>query len=215
MKFYSQSGQDKFCYNHFFKGKKNGVFVEVGADDGLDRSNTIFFEKLGWTGMCIEASPSRFKNLAKNRECICENYAITNMEGKKEFLDINGYGKGLSGLVDKYDPRHINRINREIKDPRNKSHQIVSVDCNTLSKLLEKHNITHVDFCSIDTEGNELEILKTIDFKKYNFNIFTIENNYKTKDIKEYMTKQGFVFVKKVGADEIYRNKDFNSKEGE
>ena len=37
MKFYSQFGQDKWLYENFFKNKKNGVFVEIGADDGIDK----------------------------------------------------------------------------------------------------------------------------------------------------------------------------------
>lgn len=212
MKFYSQSGQDRFCYNNFFKNKKTGFFIEIGADDGLDRSNTIFFEKLGWDGLCVEASPSRFRKLKENRKCYCENYAITNSKGKMEFLDISGYGKGLSGLIDKYDPRHIKRIESELKNPKNMGSQVVNVDCNTITNLLNKYNIKHIDFCSIDTEGNELEILKTIDFKKYQFDIFTIENNYKEPYIKSFLTDKGFTFVGKVGADEIYRNNNFKGE---
>ena len=65
MKFYSQYKQDEWLYNNHFKNKKNGTFLEIGADDGIDKSNTKFFEDLGWVGMCIEASPKRFK-LLKN-----------------------------------------------------------------------------------------------------------------------------------------------------
>ena len=108
MKFYSQYNQDKWLYETYFKDKKNGVFLEIGADDGIDKSNTKFFEDtLNWTGMCIEPSPDRFKLLELNRQCVCENVAISNTVGSVEFLDISGWGKGLSGIVDKYDPKHI------------------------------------------------------------------------------------------------------------
>jgi hypothetical protein len=43
--FYSQSGQDKFINNLFFRNKRNGFFVEIGAYNGIDGSNCYFFEK--------------------------------------------------------------------------------------------------------------------------------------------------------------------------
>ena len=66
MKFYSQSGQDKFCYENFFKNKKEGVFVEIGCLNGIKFSNTFVFEKMGWKGICVEASPSNFELLKNN-----------------------------------------------------------------------------------------------------------------------------------------------------
>ena len=42
-KFASQSGQDKIIKNSFFRSKKNGFFVEIGAFDGVLGSNCIHF----------------------------------------------------------------------------------------------------------------------------------------------------------------------------
>jgi len=52
--YYSQHGED-FILDLIFDHKKSGFFVEVGCIDGLRFSNTLFFEKLGWKGICIEA----------------------------------------------------------------------------------------------------------------------------------------------------------------
>ena len=49
MKFYSQYRQDEWLYNNLFKDKKDGTFLEIGADDGIDKSNTKLFEDLGWS----------------------------------------------------------------------------------------------------------------------------------------------------------------------
>ena len=95
MDFYSQNGQDKFLLNTLFKNKKNGFFVEVGADDGIDKSNTFMFEKIGWQGICIEPSPERFLKLAENRNCILVNKPISNVIKTVDFMDISGYGKGF------------------------------------------------------------------------------------------------------------------------
>ena len=49
--YHSEHGQDKWLNENIFKNKKYGIFVEVGAIDGLITSNSLFFERdLGWTG---------------------------------------------------------------------------------------------------------------------------------------------------------------------
>ena len=149
MKYYSQFNQDKWLFENHFKDKKDGVFLEIGADDGVDKSNTKFYEELGWKGMCIEPSHKRFKLLSSNRNCICENYAISDKVGDVEFMDISGWGKGLSGIVEKYDVRHKNRIQQELRHPQNKGNEIITVKTELLSNLLDKHNITDIDFCTI------------------------------------------------------------------
>ena len=101
---YSQYGQDQWLWDNFFNNKNTGIFLEVGALDGLHCSNTLFFEEKGWTGLCIEASPITFKRLEYNRNCICENVAVTNKIGTAKFRELEGWGEGLSGLVDKYVP---------------------------------------------------------------------------------------------------------------
>ena len=75
MNFYSQLKQDKYLYDNFFNSKKNnGFFLEIGADDGIRFSNSYFFEKhLNWDGICIEASPTRYKELVNNRNSINVN----------------------------------------------------------------------------------------------------------------------------------------------
>ena len=102
LKYYSQFGQDKFCYENFFINKEDGFFLEIGALDGIKFSNTYFFEKRGWKGICVEPSPKKFSLLEKNRNCICEQLAVSDVSGEKfSFMDIHGYGEGLSGIVEK------------------------------------------------------------------------------------------------------------------
>jgi FkbM family methyltransferase len=203
-KFYSQYKQDEWLYNNHFKNKNNGFFLEIGADDGVDKSNTKFFEELGWAGMCIEASPKRFKLLKNNRTCICENYAVSDTVGEVKFMDISGWGKGLSGIIDAYDDKHRNRIENEIKHPLNNGREIITLNTELLSNLLDKHGINEIDFCTIDIEGGEYDILKTIDFKKYNINIIIVENNYNDPKVGELLTSNGYKKIHKLTIDDVY-----------
>jgi hypothetical protein len=65
-KYYSQIRQDRYI-DFFFSKKRNGVFVDIGANDGVTLSNTYFLEKeRHWTGICIEPIPSSFEKLKAN-----------------------------------------------------------------------------------------------------------------------------------------------------
>lgn len=203
--FYSQCGQDRWLYENIFSGKMDGIFVEIGADDGVHNSNTLFFENLGWTGVCIEPSYNRFKSLKQNRACICENVAIDSKEGTVEFMDISGYGKGLSGIVDKYTNAHKQRINREIEHKDNKGHQFIKVKTRRLDGILHENNITKVDFCSIDTEGCEFDIISSLNYSYINIDIFLIENNYRNSDVSDFLSSVGYKKIKEINVDDVYQ----------
>ena len=71
MRFYSQVGQDRFLLENFFRGRRGGVFLDIGAYDGETLSNTLFFEKtMGWTGLCVEPLPSAASRLPSSVETV-------------------------------------------------------------------------------------------------------------------------------------------------
>ena len=152
-KYHSQFGQDEFIYQNFFKDKKEpGFFLEIGADDGIRFSNCCFFEKeLNWNGLAIEARQTAYKKLTENRKCICENLVLSNTEEETDFMDIKGYGLGLSGLVNKYDQRHKFRIEQEIKHKENKGSEIYKVNTVKLSTLIVCKDLLHQHSCYIIT----------------------------------------------------------------
>ena len=206
IQFYSQYSQDKYIYNTFFNNKTNGTFVEIGADDGVRFSNCKFFEDyLGWNGIAIEARKDAYSKLIKNRGCLCVNAVLSDKEEETEFLDIKGYGIGLSGLINKYDKRHIERIRNEVKNPNNKGYDKIIVNTEKLSNILEKQNIYNIDFLSIDTEGSELDILKTLDFNKFNIDVITIEDNYNDRNIIDFFTKKGYELITIIKCDKIFK----------
>ena len=133
--------------------------------------------------------------------------ALSNIEETTTFLDIKGYGIGLSGLINKYDSRHIQRIQYEIRHPDNKGHEIIEVKTEKLNDILNKYDITNIDFLSIDTEGSELSILETIDFDKINIDVITIEDNYKDTNLMKFFTDRNYSFVKEIECDKIFKKK--------
>ena len=87
--YFSQCGQDKFIVEKLLNGLTNGVFVEVGANDGVTFSNTYFMEKnLGWTGVAVEPLPRAFRELSANRKCNVLNGCVSNFNGDVQFLAL-------------------------------------------------------------------------------------------------------------------------------
>jgi FkbM family methyltransferase len=135
MKFHAQVGQDRYLLENFFRGKRNGVFLDVGAYDGEKFSNTLFFEEsLGWKGLCVEPLPSAFQKLRARRSSICENVALSDFAGEAEFLDCDSGvdEKMLSGLANRFDPRHVTRLQQVSTEARS-----IMVPVITLPALLE------------------------------------------------------------------------------
>lgn len=205
--FYSQFKQDEYIYNRFFKDKEiyNPFFLEIGADDGIKFSNCAFFEKeLGWQGIAIEPREVAFKELKNNRNCICLNTVLASEEKECEFMELFGYGLGLSGIIENYDKRHLDRINRELQNPENKGKRINKVKTQTLDKILDEYKIDKIDFLSIDTEGSELDILSSIDFKKISINVITIEDNYHSKELLQFFKSRGYKLDRILHCDKIF-----------
>src|SRR2546428_3922916 len=89
--YHSQHAQDRFIDIFLLHGKREGVFVDVGAYDGVALSNTYYFEKeLGWSGLCIEPNPLAYERLARTRKCLSLNCGVGANEKTLEFLKLPG-----------------------------------------------------------------------------------------------------------------------------
>jgi FkbM family methyltransferase len=213
MNYYSQLGQDKFI-DEYLDFKEGGVFIDIGAHDGQSCSNSLFFEEhRNWTGVCIEPGPEEFKKLNQNRKSININACISDYDGESEFTYIEGYSNMLSGLSESYNESHENRILNEVRSHGGEIHKI-NMPVFKLQTILDKYNICDIDMCSIDTEGSEFNIIKSIDFSKTNIKIFTIENNYQTTEIKDYLEDKGYDLYCKIQWDDVFikKNKLTNEK---
>jgi FkbM family methyltransferase len=198
VQYYSQDGQDKYLDTNVFKSFKNGVFVDVGAHDGLSINNTIFFEKnRGWSGINVEPIKSVYDELTKNRpKSINLNYAVSNTDGNAEFICNEGYTEMISGLKDYFDPRHIKRLNNELNRHGGQTN-VITVPTKRLETILDEIGIKHVHYLSIDVEGAEFEVVKSINFDKVFIDIIEFENNYNDNSIPivNYLIEKGYSVI--------------------
>ena len=206
MKFYSQSGQDQFLLENFFKGKRGGTFVDVGAYDGEKFSNSAFLERsMGWTGLCIEPLPSAFEKLSSSRTARCIPVCVSDFEGEGDFIESDTYtdGKMLSGLKASYDARHADLVGSLATNS-----SVRKVPVRKLSALLAENDMFDIDYCSIDVEGAEFNILSELDLEKFRISVFTIENNYGDERIANLMAGKGYEMIARLDQNEVYRRHD-------
>ncbi|MBN2479081.1 MAG: FkbM family methyltransferase [Parachlamydiales bacterium] len=204
--FFSQHNQDLWINKLIFRNKLNGTFIDIGAHDGKTFNNTYFFEKtLHWKGICIEPIPEIFQLLRQNRNCICIEGGIAEENRLEDFMRIYGPVEMLSGFLNKYDPKHLELIQNELSSKCG-MYVIFKVQTYNINDLLAKNNLFSIDFLSLDTEGGELDILKSIDFDKYHIQVITVENNYNDNNFLFFLNSKGYKKIMHLGNDEIFIN---------
>ena len=203
--YFSQYGQDKWVVETLLPNKRNGVFVDIGANDGVTLSNTYYLEKhLAWTGIAIEPIPAVFAKLAANRTCGVIEGCVGNPPGKRKFRSVTGYAEMLSGLSNEYDPRHEDRIRREVS-AKGGDIQEIEVECFDFNTLLSDHGLKAVDYLTIDVEGGEWPIIKSIDFSRFDIRVIGVENNYHDGRVRDYLVQKGYRLHSVVGDDFFVR----------
>lgn len=204
----SQDMQDLFLDRWVFRGLENGVFVDIGAHDGITCSNTWFFEKQrNWRGVCVEPNSAVFKRLRANRSAHSVDCCIAARTGTEKFQRIAGYSEMLSGIAGRFTAEHRKRIFDEMQQFGGSS-EIVDIPAKTFADVVDEAGIAEVDYLSIDTEGTEIEILKSIDFRKYTIHAVTVDHNLETRpELLSLMKRQDFELLKSIGADMMFLNR--------
>ena len=173
------------------KGKRDGFFVEFGATNGRDLSNTFALEQsFGWTGILAEPARCWHAALKANRKASIDTRCVWKQTGAQlEFKETEI--PEVSTLVDLVD-RDFNKGDRA----RGVTYPVETV---SLNDLLKAHGAPReIDYLSIDTEGSELEILKAFDFADYDIKIVTVEHNFVPADrqeIRKLLTEKGFLRI--------------------
>lgn len=207
MEWKSQHKQDEFIAE-YFNNKREGVFVDIGAHDGESLSNTYVLEKeFGWSGICIEPMPHEFKKLAECRDSINYNCAIYNKNGSEKFtmVESDGYPDMLSGITKDITFKHMNGVLSE-SQRLNAPIKIIDVQTRILNEILEENEVFHIDVLSIDTEGAELKILKSIDYDKFYIDLIIYENGPNGNKERDFLKTVGFKFYKRLGIDDAFIN---------
>lgn len=161
---YSQHDEDGIILSHLqIEGKEfNGIILDVGANDGVQYSNSrMFIEQFGWRGVLIEPTShcvNSLKELYKNNsEIEIFDVAIDEEEGEKEIYLGTLEGEGINQLstLNETD-KHYWEYSRDVK------YKSEIIKTTTLKSVLSKSVYKNFDIVSIDTEGNDLIVLSQL-----------------------------------------------------
>tara|TARA_B100001540_G_scaffold186938_1_gene164903 strand:+ start:147 stop:896 length:750 start_codon:yes stop_codon:yes gene_type:complete len=194
--------------------KKNGIFLEVGAYNGLSESVSLRFEKeLNWTGILIEPNPLHFKFLRKNRK---KNKCINSLCLSNKYKNSELYIKNLnqmSYIVDKknnffFNKYPIHKINELASKSNSGDFMLYKCNVDTLDNIFLKNNIKKIDLAIIDVEGSEIDLLEGINFDRVYIEYMGIET-YNFEKLNMLMKKKNFDFIKKLHYDDyLFANKN-------
>ena len=180
--FYSQFGEDKILLEIIPKKFSNGFYVDVGCFHPKKYSNTYMLFRKGWKGINIDMEKDKIDsfNLARPTDY---NFlgAISDKSEKVKIYRNQKFGVGST--------LNENFIKKE---------DIIDEDyiqTTTLNKVLENSPFKgkKIDFLNIDTEGNDLKVLKSLDFDIYNPSIINVETHL--KKIDEIINSEIYLFL--------------------
>ena len=184
--FKSQIGQDVFAL--FTLGwKRRGYFVEFGATNGVDLSNTYLLEKdFGWSGILAEPAKVWHSDLQKNRSAAIDLDCVWKTTG--ETLNFTVSDEAEYSTISEF-------VKKDGHSSVRASGSQYPVKTVSLNDLLQRHNAPrHIDYLSVDTEGSEFEILRQFDFQRYSVSVITCEHNFSDQrgKIAELLSRNGF-----------------------
>lgn len=152
--------------------KAHGFYVDVGAYDGIFNDETIFLERLGWDGICIEGNPHAFAKLRGNRRAKLCNCYISGANEPRTVINLNVEYCG-SAFTDK---NNISKDHLEFLQRLDTASSICQCDARHLEDVLREYNApNHIDLLKSDTEGACLEIIKSLSFSDYHYEYISLE----------------------------------------
>jgi FkbM family methyltransferase len=208
--FYSQAGEDiilMYLFNSV--GISTPAYLDIGANHPVSGSNTYIFYEAGSTGVCVEADPSLFAELSKVRKNDkCLNVGVT-FDDRRE---ADFYVFPLAGL---------NTLSKEEAEYREKHgsykvESIIKIPLKTINEVIEENFDKTPDLISIDIEGIDLDVLKSLDFDKYRplaicVETITYSENRKERKITEildFVTSKGYFVYADTHINTIFVNQE-------
>lgn len=201
--YYAQMGQDQLI-EEFFREQppRAKVFVEVGAFDGVHYSNVRRLqERYGWTGLCIEPVQKNFAKLSQSyrgTSVKCVRAAVTETDGEMEmnvstYPHLPDWGSDVASLTGE----DMGRWQRQYGAQWTKE----KVPARKLTTLLDGAGIRQFDLLSIDAEGHDLEVLKSLNFNRFSPKLIIVEYGPKREAIARFLARQGYTLLLDNGQD--------------
>lgn len=233
-KTFGEGGLDQYLYENYLKNIKKGFYIECGAANGIEQSNTAALNfHYGWKGILIEPNPFQYKNILKLRyDCFASNCALVSHEYTEDYIEgfFNADPRHLQGPLSDAEIIHLLENREELNvynnatadsmcgqiktshDYDKKRHsnpaQAIEVPAKTLDWILDSYGIERADFFSLDVEGYEVEVLKGWSPFKYPIRYVLIEtpseSSTKKDIINQYMAQHHYKIEEEIRHNTLY-----------
>lgn len=197
-RYFSQHGEDVLL-ERIFAGRRDGTFVEVGANDGITFSTTKRFEDLGWTCILVEPAPTLCKQIRRNRRSMLYECAASSEAGVVDFHYVE------DGSL--YSSVEVDSTMRHLVEGRRLSVVSIKVPKRRLDDVLEDSGIRAVDFLTIDVEGHELEALKGLTLERWSPKVVIVEDaksDTEVTPVESHMRASGYRKFYRSGGNDWY-----------
>jgi FkbM family methyltransferase len=216
-KSYSFGGID-LLINYLYKNKFNGVYIDIGCNHPIVGNNTYLLYQKGWSGINIDLDGHIIEmfNYFRPKDYNV-NTAVSNSE---EEIDFFFY----------HERSAINTISKEVHDSRKKkAEKVKKIQSTTLDSIIKNSPFFNkkINLLSIDVEGNELNVLKGFNLKKYYPEVLVIEyldlkmkelefhnqdiNRIINSEIYKYLTNYNYHLVNWLHSDLFFVNNEIRN----
>lgn len=195
MNTYSQAGEDVIAWYFFTtQGIQNPTYLDIGTNNPIYGNNTFLFYKRGSKGVCIEADPSLFPDIkAARSKDICINAGVT--FDARTNADFYIFDEPAHNTLSKEEAEYRNTISRY------KIKKVINIPLVNINTLIKDNFKQAPNFISIDVEGVDFDILKTLDFNAYRPDMLCVETvtfsldnkEEKMQDIINFMKTQDYI----------------------
>jgi FkbM family methyltransferase len=191
---YAQFNEDVIL-DALFSGKKDGFYVDVGANHEELHSVTKYFYKLGWRGINIDPIKKLIQEFDERRpRDINLNIAISDIRGRLKFREYIQHD-GLSTFSEK-----------TMNENEGKNYPYIDyfVPVKTLESVLRENNVTEIDFLKIDVEGYEDSVIRSNDWNVFRPKVLCVEANHRSSDWNASLLNKGYKLAIFDGLNEYY-----------
>lgn len=180
---YSQYNED-ILVDVILRCKKNGFYVDIGANHPTQLSNSKRFYDRGWRGINIEPNPSLFKAFQSDREHdINLNIGIGNEKANLPFYVMS------ANTLSSFDKNAALKGGALYNSSLEK---VIQVEVWPLKHVFEKFNCKDIDFLSVDVEGFDLHVIKSNDWLKWRPKVIIIETDHDDGAVNMFMIDKGY-----------------------
>jgi FkbM family methyltransferase len=186
---------EKRQIREYFDLKRDGVVVEVGANDptALTSQSLHLENELGWQAVLIEPNPDLAQRARDERpRAKVFEFACVSSDDIGElsfYIPVTTTGEIHS---------HAS-IEKNIDDQQYAEHRVLKVRSKTLNSILDESGIQQIDLLSIDVEGAEMEVLKGLDLSKHRPRLILLEDKHVFLNKHRLLKRNGYSLAFRTG----------------